>query len=164
MLPLDDPLWLDMHGGYRDEPTGAETMLRALHAEPVGGDWWAAFWEALYHQGDIGEASLAVIPHLAAAYEWRRRDVDFYSYLTFVDLARGQGSNPDVPAWLGPDYAAAFAHGAQYLAQDFARFEGEGERRVLLCFAARLLGFSKTVNLIDMLESDAQAALLLDRL
>lgn len=164
MLPLDDPLWQDLLGGYRDGPTGAEAMLRRLYDGPADAAWWAAFWEALYHQEDIGEASLAVIPHLAEAYADRPRDVDFYNYLTFVDLARGQGGNPDAPAWLAPDYAAAFARAAQYLAQDFARFEDEADRRILLCFAARLLGFSDTVRLIDWLPDEAAAERLAEML
>src|SRR5687768_15642034 len=63
MLPLDDKRWSSLDGGYR-VPFDASVPLRQLeHAEnlqPI----WDELWNELHHQGHVGVASYAAVPHL----------------------------------------------------------------------------------------------------
>ncbi len=63
MLSLDDPRWSTLEGGYKViyDPRPALELLRA------GGrteEAWSELWNELHHQGDIGSASYAAVPHI----------------------------------------------------------------------------------------------------
>ena len=106
MLSLDDPKWSDLVGGYR-KPYDARSLLRrfANAAEEVA--CWDEVWNCLHHQGDIGSASYAVLPHVVRIYEDRPRDYNLYEYASMLEERRHTGDNPDVPDWLSESYRVA---------------------------------------------------------
>jgi hypothetical protein len=74
-------------------------------------------WGELYHQGDVGEASFASVPIIVDFYNGSETiDWNTYAIVALIELARGAGTNPDVPEWLETDYFGAIrslaAHGA----------------------------------------------------
>jgi hypothetical protein len=104
MLPLNDPLWSTLAGGYKT-PYDPSDALRRLEA---GDDVWNELWQELHHQGDVGEASYAAVPHLVRiAKLLPRRDWNFYGLVSTIEVGRHQRSNPIVPPWLAPDYKEA---------------------------------------------------------
>lgn len=109
MFGLDDDRWAGLTGGYRTN-FDPRPMLAILE---TGGDTtaaWDELWEGLHHQGDVGEASYAAVPHLVRIHrnqsvaEWNT-----YAIVTIIELARTDGENPEVPAWLEEDYFHAIA-------------------------------------------------------
>ena len=65
-------------------------------------------WQELHHQGDVGEASYAAVPHLVRiAKLLPRRDWNFYGLVSTIEVERHRKSNPRIPQWLVPAYKEA---------------------------------------------------------
>jgi hypothetical protein len=104
MLPLDDPCWRKLQGGYRT-PYDPSDALRRLEA---GENNWDELWQELHHQGDVGEASYAALPHMVRiAKLLPHRDWNFYGLVSTIEVERHRRSNPGIPQWLVPDYKQA---------------------------------------------------------
>ena len=104
MIPLYDPKWKLLCGGYKViyNPSDALSRLEA------GENSWDELWENLHHQGDIGEASYAVVPHLVRiAQEQQKRSWEYYSLVSTIEIERHRKSNPIIPEWLESDYHLA---------------------------------------------------------
>jgi hypothetical protein len=112
MLPLDSPKWSDLrhaYGAASDVPKLIE-QLRALppdagaEAEP-----YSSLWSSLCHQDTVYTASYAAVPLIvelmAAAPE--RVPETVFQLVACIEIARGQGRGPDIPADLVADYFAA---------------------------------------------------------
>ncbi|MGA3101450.1 MAG: hypothetical protein ABSD61_06285 [Terracidiphilus sp.] len=104
MIGFDDPRWTQMDGGYRS-PFDPRPLLKRLESEDGRDPIWNELWDELHHQGDVGEASFAAVPHIARICRDRGLlDWNVYAIVSIIELARGQGRNPDVPDWLKNDY------------------------------------------------------------
>jgi len=107
MIEYDDPKWKKMTGGYRlpYDPTPA---LRELESGTDVELAWDELWNNLHHQGDVGEASYAAVPHLVRIHkESRRLDWNLYALVSTIETERHRKSNPDIPSWLELDYREA---------------------------------------------------------
>ncbi len=107
MLELDDPRWREMKGGYR-LPFDPRPLLVKLEAGQDVGPVWNELWQELHHQGDVGEASYAAVPHLVRIHR-RRGNADWntYAIVAAIELARDSRKNPPVPDWLRQGYDTA---------------------------------------------------------
>src|SRR4051812_37118099 len=104
MLDFNDDRWSTLKGGYRI-PFDPRPLLKRLEVESDTKVVWEELWRELHHQGDVGEASYAAVPHLVRIYRQRKRtDWNTYAMVTVIELAREEGSNPPVPEWLSQDY------------------------------------------------------------
>jgi hypothetical protein len=107
-MNLDDPRWSRLLGGYRIhyDPRNA---LRALERTDKTESAWQELWNELYHQGDVGEASYAAVPHLVRIQAARgAADWNTYALVATIEIARREGHNPELPAILRDDYQAAW--------------------------------------------------------
>lgn len=126
MLPLDDPRWSTLAGGYKT-PYDPSDALRRLEA---GEDVWDELWQELHHQGDVGEASYATIPHLVRiAKSLPGRNWKFYGLVSTIEVERHRKSNPILPRWLVADYKEAMA---EMLELALADLRGEMDRETIL--------------------------------
>jgi len=105
MLALTDKRWQQLQGGYRT-PFDASVPLTQLEAgKPV----WDELWEELHHQGDVGEASYAAVPHMVRiAQAAAVRDWNVYALVALIEIERHRKNNPPLPDWLRPDYEVAW--------------------------------------------------------
>jgi hypothetical protein len=104
MMSLEDTRWSEMTGGYRT-PLDPRPLLRRLQTDSDTTEVWRKLWDELHHQGDVGEASFASVPFLVKSYQERGAlDRNTYAIVAIIELARNEGTNPDVPQWLGTDY------------------------------------------------------------
>ena len=104
MLNMDDARWSGLAGGYRI-PFDPRPLLLRLEAGQDIGTVWHDLWDELHHQGDIGEASYAAVPHLVRICRKSKSiDWNIYAMVAVIELARNQGKNPDVPNWLADGY------------------------------------------------------------
>ncbi|MDT3282997.1 hypothetical protein Q4Q49_21670 [Shewanella sp. SP1S1-7] len=107
MLTLDDLRKRQLLGGYRI-PCDVIAILSGVLDRPYDRAAWDALWQELYHQGDIGEASLSVIPFLVRSLvEVSYDGPDLWAYIGSIQIAKGQRENPNVPEWLLEDYLTA---------------------------------------------------------
>jgi hypothetical protein len=107
MLSLEDNRWTKLVGGYRIlcDPRPLLAMLEEGQAVDTA---WRRLWEELHHQGDVGDASYAAVPHLIRIYK-KSGVVDWntYAIVAIIELARNEGDNPNVPEWLAESYFCA---------------------------------------------------------
>jgi len=121
MLSLDDQRWKELKGGYR-MPIDPRPALAQLEAGKGTEDAWHELWDELHHQGDVGEASYAAVPHLVRIH--RKRGVfdwNTYGIVATIELARDQLGNPPVPKWLEEDYTQALRDLAAIGTQEILR-------------------------------------------
>ncbi|HYJ47489.1 MAG TPA: hypothetical protein VEV81_12825 [Pyrinomonadaceae bacterium] len=115
MLPLSDNKWKEFEGGYQIKYDASIPLLELEREGVEPQSIWLELWENLYHQGDVGVASYAAIPHLARII--RRRKIlswDPFALAVTIELARGRGKNPGLPTWLEEEYHRALQDMAEY--------------------------------------------------
>jgi hypothetical protein len=107
MYNMADDRWAGLQGGYRI-PFDPRPLLKQLEVSPDADDVWSELIEELYHQGDVGEASYAAVPHIVriclskGVLPWQ-----LFSLVAYIDLARSTNTNPRLPEWLEGDYREA---------------------------------------------------------
>jgi hypothetical protein len=122
MISLDDKRWKTFEGGYRIKYDASIPLLKLKNATEPNDQIWLELWDELHHQGDVGIASYAAIPHISRII----RDGNILDYNPFalavtIELARERGNNPRVPAWLEADYNQALADMAEYACEKHDR-------------------------------------------
>jgi hypothetical protein len=107
MLPLDDPRWQSYKGGYR-VPYDASPVVRRLLSDGPDKELWEEFWNELHHQGDVHQASYAVVPWLVQ-FVRRSPQIDWNALglIATIDLERDQHRNPKVAKELAAGYFTA---------------------------------------------------------
>jgi hypothetical protein len=140
MLGLDDKRWKDLEGGYR-ERFDPRPMLSKLEANRDTKSAWHELWEGLHHQGDVGAASYAAVPHLVRIYRGHGSiDWNTYAIVAVIDLAREEQRNPPIPKWLEQDYKQAIQDLAVVGAGEILRAKETEEIRAILAVLAISVG------------------------
>jgi hypothetical protein len=121
-----------MTGGYRME-CDPRPLLAELESAQNRETAWHELWEELHHQGDVGEASYASVPHLVRIHRTSGiLDWNTYAIVATIELARGNGNNPEVPKWLEEDYLRAIRELAEMSAAEIWRTEKTEAVRAIL--------------------------------
>ena len=107
-MDLDDERWTLFSGGYR-VPYDPRKALRTLELDEDVEAAWEELATELYHQGDVGEASYATVPHLVRIHEQRGvADWNTYALVAMIEEARQIGDNPALSADLRGPYDQAW--------------------------------------------------------
>ena len=107
MLTLDDSRWGNLKGGYsmKCDPRPLLSKLESGEDEEAT---WNELWDELHHQGHVGEASYAAVPHLVRIYRNHHKpNWNAYAIVAIIELCREKGANPAVPKWLEDGYFSA---------------------------------------------------------
>lgn len=115
MLSLNDKSWNEFDGGYRVKYDASIALSRLENSNENPAQIWDELWENLHHQGDVGVASYASVPHIARII--RKRQLFDWTPLALVvtiELARGKENNVEVPDWLLSDYDQGLKDLARY--------------------------------------------------
>jgi len=108
MISLDDKRWAGLKGGYK-LPFDPRPVLRQLETGGNPHGCWDTLWNELHHQGDVGEASYAAVPHLIRIAAGRSFvDWNFYALVGTIEIERHRKTNPPVPGWLLESYRQAW--------------------------------------------------------
>ena len=135
-MELSDPRWTDLNGGRR-QPLDPRPALRRLEAGVDVSAAWGELWDGLHHQGDVGEASYAAVPHLVRIHQARGvRDWNIYALVATIDLARDRHRNPPVPAWLDAEYISAINGLAELALRELPHATHQLEVRSMLAVLA----------------------------
>ena len=135
MLKLDDPRWATLEGGHRI-PYDPRPALARLELDAEDESVWSELWENLYHQGDVGRASYAAVPHLVRIIRQRGLgNWNLYALAGSIELDRESDRNPDLPSWLADGYEKSWEE-----LFDLARGElsGASETVTLRCLLATI--------------------------
>jgi hypothetical protein len=141
MIPLSDQRWRDFEGGYRIK-YDASAPLSRLETETEGLDSiWSELWENLYHQGDVGIASYAAVPHITRIIQGRNiLDYNAFALTVAIELARWGGENPEIPDWLKEDYNQALWDMAKYGCGNLEKEWDTATRKSVLALVAIIKG------------------------
>jgi hypothetical protein len=132
MLSLNDDQWRDLRGGYRTR-FDPRPLLAKLEAKEDLDTTWHALWGELYHQGDVGDASYAALPQIVRMYrDHAAVDWNTYAMVAIIELARGRGTNPEVPKWLEEEYFGAIRELAEIGTTDVSRAQSSEDVRAIL--------------------------------
>lgn len=135
-MDLNDPRWADLNGGY-GVPFDPRPALRKLEEGSDVLAAWRQLWQGLHHQGDVGEASYASVPHLVRIHRARGvPDWNTYAIVATIDLARDRSGNPPVPSWLRPQYASAIEGLAELALTELPRAMDQETARSMLSILA----------------------------
>lgn len=157
MIPLFDPKWKSLCGGYKIlyDPSEALSKLE------VGENSWDELWEELHHQGDVGEASYAAVPHLTRiAQNQKKRSSEFYSLVSTIEIERHRKSNPVVPEWLEADYFHAIQNLRNLALVDIVETSDPELVQAILGVIALSKGLIKLGSLISFIDESELAQLL----
>jgi hypothetical protein len=136
MPNLTDDRWLQLRGGYRT-PCDPRRLIAKLQSNTDSSKAWDELWNELHHQGDVGEASYAAVPHLVQIYlAAETTDWNTYALVATIELARGKGSNPEVPDWFSAEYFLAIQDLAQKGLKEIASARSDEEVRTILSVIA----------------------------
>lgn len=164
MFDLDDPHWKGLKGGYRI-PFDPRPEILKLKANSDTKAAWHTLWENLHHQGDVGEASYAAVPHLVRIYRQSGViDWNTYAIVAIIELARENSKNPEVPDWLEEDYFHAIRELALHGVGEVLHARDREEVRAMLSVVALAKGARTHARFImnysdeELLEIERQAS------
>jgi hypothetical protein len=119
LLPLDDPRWPTYRSGYRLS-YDVVPLIRQLQQEGASKQFWETVWDELHHQGDVGEATYALIPYLVDYQSGQSAlDEQLFHFCVVVDLAQ-----PESNKFVGPGSSAS----PSSQARGHSRCEGQTPR------------------------------------
>jgi hypothetical protein len=153
MIDLDSPKWKDLRGGYRTA-YDASPILRALSTSDVlPASFWEDVWNNLYHQGDVGDASYAVMPCLAKIYaEKRWIDYQLPTYAYAVEEARSRSVNEPPPGWLRSEYEKSVIDIANYCLVNRIDCNDPDYGKAVVLLVAIIVGAKDIADLIDAVD------------
>lgn len=156
-LSIDDPRWVQYRGGYNRVMPNVVPFLTKLQSGVMSEDDWGILWDDLHHQGDIGEASYAVVPHLVE-YARNARVIAWhvFGFTAVVELERTENRNPPVPAEIELSYRAAMKELPHI---GFRRTEAWGEHvfePFMACLALSLGRRTHARAYLDMTETEIE--------
>lgn len=109
MLHLSDPRWRGLLGAFGIAYDPRPALLQLERGETID-EAWGELWADLLHDGDVGTASYAAVPHLVRVHEHRGvADWNTFALVGRIELRRGVDDNPALPEWLVEGYARAWA-------------------------------------------------------
>ena len=152
MLDLDSPEWRAMHGGYRT-PYDASPSLKALLASTTPDSFWEEVWNNLYHQGDVGDASYAVMPWVLKIYAekgWIDYQLPTYAYA--VEEARSRPMNGRPPNWLIVEYEKSLVEIANYCIREPNDRDDPNYRKAVILLVAIIVEAKDIAELIDTVD------------
>jgi hypothetical protein len=157
-MDLADPRWNGLKGGY-GIPFDSRPALRRL-ADGDAAVGWDELWLELYHQGDVGEASYAVLPELIRIHHGRATpNWNLYAFAAAVEEARRCGNNPDVPEWLRADYDAAWGDLEASALADFSAAAEKELVQSLIAVLALAKGWLSLARLALLTEDEREQIL-----
>jgi hypothetical protein len=140
MLSFEDDRWRNFKGGY-GVPFDPRPLLSKLETGQDDKTVWGLLWSELHHQGDVGEASYAAVPHLVRIYRQRNAsDWNTYAIVATIELARGKGKNPDLPDWMATDFQSALKELAELGVEEILRAQDSETVRSILSIVALAKG------------------------
>ena len=154
MLDLIDPLWLTLRGGYW-MPYNPTFALSRLYAGRDTEAAWKELWDNLHHQGMVGEASCAALPHLVQIQKARAyADANAYALISCIEVERHSHGNPPLRPEFQPWYQAAWTALLPVALRDYARADDPLTAQSILAVLALSKGLRTIGELVALSTED----------
>jgi hypothetical protein len=132
MLSFEDSRWTTLKGGYHILYDPRPALMR-LEAEEFVVVAWEELWNELHHQGDVDDASYAVVPHLVRIYEAKSNiDWNFYAIVSIIEIERHRKKNAPLPDWLAEDYFQAWNEVVKLALRDLPKVQADVDVKTIL--------------------------------
>jgi|GEM_PF-846110 len=132
MLSLDDPRWIKLTASCKSfyDPRHA---LSKLERNEDTGKVWEELWQKLCHQGNVGEAAYAVVPHLVHIYKSQQTiNWNLFGIVCAIEVERHNITNPELPYWLQSSYMDAWNTLRMLAAKQLQQTVVDWQLRILL--------------------------------
>jgi hypothetical protein len=114
---------------------------------------WEVLWGELHHQGDVGEASYAAVPHLVGlAAAAPKRDWNVYALVATIEIERHRQNNPPLPSYLTESYTTGFQQLAELALSELKTAKDRYVVRSALSVVALARGEAKLGALLGHLD------------
>jgi len=144
----------NMCGGYR-VPFDPRPLLERLAFHPTDQSCWSQLSEELHHQGDVGEASFAAVPHLVRICRDNGLiDWNAFALVGIIELRRGIDGNPDLPEHLHDDYFKALSELTLFCAKAIQGCTAPTTARAILGIIAIQKGLREHARLLLYFDED----------
>jgi|JI10StandDraft_1071094.scaffolds.fasta_scaffold81402_2 hypothetical protein len=152
MLDITEYQWNNMNGGYKT-PYNPNHIFDLLSKDISSVEAWDLIWENLHHQGDIGEASYAIIPKLVDLYKKSNStDWQVYSYVSLIIQESHRNSNPKTPDWLKEDFSTALANLFEMALSDLKISDHDAWTSAIVGFVLMYKGLIKQGTIVSSLD------------
>jgi hypothetical protein len=152
MIDLNDTKWETMHGAYKS-PYNPIHIIKILEEDIFSIEAWDLIWENLHHQGDIGEASYAIIPLLVELHKKEKStDWQLYSYTALIIQESHRKTNPKIPEWLEVYFSKSLSDLFAMAISDLKEFKDEIWVRAIVGFILMYKDFIKYGAIISSLD------------
>lgn len=156
-LPLNDPRWSELEGGYHGITYDASAALRKLEQanslEEVN-KIYEELWNELHHQGDVGIASYYAVPHMIRiAKEKGLVDWNVLGLVSLIEIQRHK-KNPAMPSVLYPAYSNSISELLELATLVLAQNWDSGTASTALAAIAVSKGHIKLANAIQNLDDE----------
>lgn len=149
MKDLEDKIWTTLNGGYKTLFNPVR-IIKALEVDPSSSEAWGSIWENLHHQGDIGEASYAIVPYLIDIYQRNKfSDWQIYSFVSLIMVESNRKTNPSLPKWIEADYSKSLSILYEIAIEDLRKAKDELLIRLIIGFITLYKGLIKYGALIS---------------
>jgi hypothetical protein len=153
IIPLFDVKWKKLNGGYKT-PYDPSNAIINLGNEKTLYSAWEELWHELHHQGEVGEASYAAVPHIVnSAMKMKVRDWNVYSLISIIEIESHKKSNPKIPDFIGKEYYESIDLLANVAIKDLEKESDLLTIQSILGFLALKKGHLKLGALITTLDS-----------
>ena len=133
-------------------------------AQPDSLDVWKEFWNELHHQGDVGDASYAVVPVLVELLrQGSRLGWNCFALCATIEVERHRRGNPPVPDWLSAEYRGAWQQLLPLALAEARSTTDPAELRQLLAVIALAQGELRLGALLSGLSDDELHEILEER-
>jgi len=153
MIDLNDKIWVTLEGGYRMKYDTSLPLKNLQGCDSPSKEIWDTLWEELYHQGDVGIASYAAIPHLIRIYKEKGWfDDNLCMFAATIESSRLEDKNPKIPQWLEHDYKQSLLDIVKYFIEELTKKWGHSSLIGVLMLISLLQGnhdLAELLNLID---------------
>lgn len=143
MIDLNGDIWRSLEGGYKI-PYDASMALRKLESARTPAEVTAVYeelWNELHHQGDVGVASYAALPHLVRIARLKKLfDWNVVGLCCTIEQQRHEKGNPPLPPEFTTDYLSALTDLREYVLENFKGDMGDELMRTSLSALATCSG------------------------
>jgi hypothetical protein len=155
--------WADARGGYQ-VPFDPRPLIHRVAASPLDATGvWGTLWEKLYHQGDIGLASLLTVPLLAALRAHTGvPDWNVYALACAIEEARLRDGTHELPGLHFSRYTHALSALARLALDDLALDDTPELVQSALAVVAFARGLPTIGAMVDGFTEDERQEILRD--
>jgi hypothetical protein len=164
VVPLDSAIWGEVHHCY-GPASDIPDQLRRLAEAPGPGESeeiWDWLWSALWHQGDIYQASYVAMPHIVAIASKKSWPIhfNFFNLPGSIEFVRAAGRGPSIDGKHESAYFSALRSLLDCAARHIHEQWSEEMTQSIVMALAAIKGHPRLAEAIGFLDRDQIAEII----